>query len=99
MMMVVAAITGAHSTLRWHASSRIGDNAGSGLKVRVLQGAAAVLAATAVCAGVMVSRLAALLAIVCGRAQGSVLGQDALFNAATAAWRMTISELILETTK
>ena len=66
---------------------------------------AAVLAATAVCAGVMVVRLswagprpAALLADVCGRAQGSMLGQDALFNAATAALMLTISESSLEET-
>ena len=49
---------------------------------------AAVLAATAVCAGVMVVRLswagprpAALLADVCGRAHGSMLRQDALCGA------------------
>jgi hypothetical protein len=115
MMILVAAISGAHLTLRSGVSSRIGDNAGRGLKVRALQAAAAVLAACSL--ALLSAALAALrlwmsalimvrrerrapdgLADVCGRVKGSMLWQDALFNAATAALMLTISELISEET-
>jgi hypothetical protein len=114
MMILVAAISGAHLTLRSGVSSRIGDNAGRGLKVRALQAAAAVLAACSL--ALLSAALAALrlwmsalimrrerrapdgLADVCGREKGSMLWQDALFNAATAALMLTISELISEET-